>query len=300
MSAPLFIGRTHQLAQCRRAVDAGLDVHLVGEKGVGKTALARRINPQAIYVAHPNPASELLSTVLGECFRRGWWTPPDEEDDASDDAAISKLVRKLTNKAAASEAVAALKTRKDAGAPVVLVIDDFDTTPATVVRVVRQFAAVATVVAVSTGAKSTQTAFLFGCTRIAVPRLSKSEAETLVERLLEPHSASGQLLARDRAALHRQIVEQAQGVPAVALELVKRAVARGQLNTRAVAGEDVSGARSVDMTPALVVFLILAVGARVAVRGVDADMTVLLGFAGALLMLARLFMGTLSQPRGRR
>lgn len=299
MNAPIFIGRSAQLAQCRRAVDAGLDVHLVGEKGVGKTALARRINPQAIYVAHCNPVSELLGAILGECYARGWWTPPDGED-ASDEAAISKLVRKMTNKSAASEAVAALKARKEAGALAVLVLDDFDTAPATVVRLVRQIAAVSTVVAVSTSAKPAQAAFLFGCSRITLPRLSKSEAEELVARLLEPHTASGQLLQRDRAALHRQIVEQAQGVPAVAMELVKRAAARGQLNTRAVAGEDMSGARTVDMTPALIVFLILLVGARVAMRGIDADITVLLGFAGAFLMLARLFMGALMQPRSRR
>lgn len=293
---PLFIGRSSQLAQCRRAVDAGLDVHLVGEKGVGKTALARRIAPGALYVAHCNPASELLSAILGECFKRGWWTPPADED--TDD--VGKLVRKIGNKSATAEAVATLKTRKDAGTPVVLVLDDFDAATATVVRLVRQFAAVSTVVAVGTAPKATQAAFLFGCTRISLARLSKSEGEELVSRLLEPHTTNGQLLERDRPALHRQIVEQAQGVPAVALELVKRAAARGQLNTRSVAGEDVSGARNVDMTPALIVFLILAVGARVVFRGVDQDMTVLLGFAGAILMLARLFMGALSEPKNRR
>jgi len=44
----IFIGRAHLLEKCRAAIDANISIQLVGEHGVGKTALARRISSGAL------------------------------------------------------------------------------------------------------------------------------------------------------------------------------------------------------------------------------------------------------------
>ena len=59
-----FIGRAPLLANCRAAVESGQDVWLLGEHGVGKSALARRIHPDALYVPGVTPAKDLLTCLL--------------------------------------------------------------------------------------------------------------------------------------------------------------------------------------------------------------------------------------------
>ena len=49
--------------------------------------------------------------------------------------------------------------------------------------------------------------------------------------------------------LLRQIVEQSQGLPSIARELVKRVAARGDLSLNAIRREDLHGAKPLDMTP---------------------------------------------------
>ena len=96
--APVWVRRRALLDECRRAADGGQDIHLVGESGVGKTALARRIRDDAIYLAHPSPAGEVLAGVLWECYKRDWWTPDDDEEEIRDEEALGKAVRKLGQK----------------------------------------------------------------------------------------------------------------------------------------------------------------------------------------------------------
>lgn len=300
-SSIVFVGRGRLLAELRRATDAGLDVHLTGEAGVGKTALARRTRPDALYLPHCSPAGELLCGVLSECYKRGWWDVPGDDGTPLDDLALAKAVKKLGQKPAQAEAIKALKRRQDAGTPALLILDNFDAAPVMAVRIVRALAPVATLIAIGHNPKPTHKPFLFGCTQIEVLRLSKSEADELTSRLLEPHQSAGRIHERERASLQRQILEQAQGLPAVIVELVKRAEKRGELSLRGVAGEDVHGTKTVDMTPGLMVVGILLVGFRMAMRGLhDADMSVLIGFSGAFLMLARLFASRLSGRGGRR
>ena len=297
--APIWVRRRALLDECRRAADAEQDIHLTGESGVGKTALAKRIRDDAIYLAHPSPAGELLCALLFECYQRGAWEPEGaDEDETLDEIAVGKAVRKLGQKAAVKMAVGALAAISHAeGKQPLIVLDDFDAAPAAVVRIVVQLAGRAVIVAVSGAARPHQKRFLFGCTSIRVPRFTPAQSSELVEKLLQPHSIS----SRDRAGITRFLIEQSQGVPAVMIELVRRAVKKGDLSLRGLRGQDgaeLDGHRQVDMTPGLVVLACGLVALRVMSRGMgDQDVTVLLGASGALFMLVRFYAGRLSRRR---
>lgn len=285
-----FIGRARLIEQCRVALDAGLDIWLTGEAGVGKTALAKRLAPGAIYCSHVTPAKELLAGILVECWHRGWWSP---DEPCESDEALLHLVARLDIRARTEAAAKALKS---GGSNVVLVLDDFDGATPLVVRACRRLAENCTVIACGVSGKPTQRPFLTQFTHIEVPRLTRAESEQLVTRLLADHAVA----ERERARLVRQLVEQGQGLPLVLRELVKRGAARGDLSARGVHREELHGHKTIDLTPMILVICILGLGARIATRGLgDQDLAVLFGFSGALLLLARLFVGHLSGPKRR-
>lgn len=305
MATPLFIGRSRLLDRARGAVSGGLHVHLTGEAGTGKTALARRVSPGAVFIEHPAPPSDVLATLLLKAHECGWWTPPlsssrsssssDPDDDDLDEGALVKIIRKMGQKAASEAAVAAFRV---ATPKAVIVFDNFDATPAGVVRLVRALADTATIIAVSSEApKAHQKPFLFGCTRIEVKRLTARETQELVERLVEPHPVR----ANEKARLVRHLVEESQGLPAIVHELIKRGVARGDLSLASLRREsEVNGHKTVDMTPGFALLMCLLMMARGFSRGWgDADLRI--GFAafGGLMMVARFFAfrATTSRPR---
>lgn len=289
-SSLAFIGRARLIEKCRVALDAGLDIWLTGEAGVGKTALAKRIAPGAIYCPHVTPAKELLAGILVECWRRGWWMP---DEPCEDDEAVLHLIARLDIRARTE---AAAKALKNGGSDVVLVLDDFDGATPLVMRACRRLAESCTVIACSVSGKPTQRPFLTQFTHIEVPRLTRAESELLVARLLADHAVA----ERERARLVRQLVEQGQGLPFVLRELVKRGAARGDLSARGVNQEGLHGHKTIDLTPLLIVICILGMGARIATRGLgDQDLSILFGFSGAFLLLVRLFAGKLSGPNRR-
>lgn len=282
-----FIGRARLLAKCRQAVDAGLDVWLTGEQGVGKTALAKRIASDAIYLAQIAPAKELLSTLLLECWRRGW------HDAEGEEAEVEKALRRLDQKAAANAIVAALKKADGAGQPV-LILDDFGSASPTIIRICRRLAEVSTVIAVGVEARTAQRPFLFHFTHIEVPRLTRSESEELTRRLLDEYGVP----QKERAGLLRHVVEAAQGLPAIAHELVKRGVKRGDLSVRGVRQEELHGHKTVDMTPGIVAAACGLLALRYAVRGMnDADLTVLAGLGTVAFLVLRLYASRLSAKK---
>lgn len=286
-----FIGRRHLLEKCRVATEAGLDVWLTGENGVGKTALAKRISPDAIYIAHVTPAKELLTSLLMECCQRGWYQAHDKDGEAIECEDSEKTIRRLDQKSATTALVKALDGQK-----ALLILDDFDQATATVVRTCRRVAEVATVVVCSVQARPTQQPFLFQFTHIEVPRLSASESRDLVERLLNEYS----IPAGEREKLSRQLLEQAQGLPSVLYELVKRAAGRGEMSVKALRRENLSGHREIDMTPMMVVLAAVLLALRVMTRGLgDHDISVLLGGSGALFMLVRFFAFRLQSKKKR-
>lgn len=287
----VFIGRQHVLEKCRAAVDAGISIQLLGEHGVGKSALAKRIHSEALYIAHVTPAKDLLTALLKECYRRGWHDVQTKDDEEMDDVALERALRKMDVKAATAAAVQALKERR-----AILVLDNFDEASATVVRLCRQLADVCLLVVCSVAPRPAQKPFLFGLTTIAVPRLTRSESEQLVNRLLGEHKVE----ERERKRVLRQLVESSQGLPSIIHATVKRAVGRGELSLQSVRKEEISGHKTVDMTPGLVILACLLVGLRVALRGSgDHDVTVILGATGALFMLVRFYAGRLSRTTRR-
>ena len=291
-----FVGRRRMLEKCRHAVDAGQSVWLVGEHGVGKTALARRIVSGALYLPHSTPAKELLTSLLMECYGRGWYDPPKGKEAEGEDAAeavVEKRIRRLDQKTAAGEAIKALS-----GQSAVLILDEFDQAPLSVVRVCRQIAPHATIIACGVSERAAQRPFLFGFERVEVKRLSRVESEELVKRLLDELN----LDARERPALLRHIVEEAQGLPLVVHELVERSARKGDLSLKGVKREAVHGHTTVDMTPGMVIFACIILALRYAVRGLgDADLTVMAGLAAAVFMGLRFYAYRLAKPnRSRR
>jgi hypothetical protein len=294
MTTPLFIGRSRLLDRARQAVDGGLHVHLVGEAGTGKTALARRISPSAVFIEHPAPPSDVLATLLLHAHENSWWTPPpassrssssDPDDEDLNEAALVKIIRKMGQKGASEAAVAAFRV---ATPKAVIVFDNFDAAPAGVVRLVRALAETATIIAVSGETpKAHQKPFLFGCTRIEVKRLTTRETQELVERLVEPHPVR----ASEKARLVRHLVEESQGLPAVVHELIKRGVARGDLSLASLRREsEVNGHKTVDMTPGFALLMAMLMMARGFSRGWgDADLRIAFAGFGGLMMVARFF-----------
>lgn len=288
-----FIGRASLLAKCRAAVESGQDVWLLGEHGVGKSALAKRIHPDALYVPGVTPAKDLLTCLLIELYKRGWWSGPPskngEDDQQLSAEEVERGTRRLDAKTATSYALSALKER---GA--ILVLDDFDAASPTIVRLCRQLSAHCTLVVCSVESKPAQRPFLFSFACVEVPRLSRREAAELVARLLGEHA----LPSREIARLQTHLIEEAQGLPSVLHELVKRAVKRGDLSLQGVRREAMHGHKTVDLTPVLLVIGCLVAGARVAVRGLnDADLSVFAGFGVVAFMILRLFAGKLSARR---
>lgn len=291
MATPVFIGRTRLLDKARQAVNGGLHVHLTGESGTGKTALARRVSPGAVFIEHPTPPSDVLATLLLHAHVQGWWTPPPAtsrsgaDDDDLDEGAVVKIIRKIGQRSAVEAAVAAYRV---AAPKAVIVFDNFDAAPAGVVRMVRALSESGTVVVVGSDApKAHQKPFLFGCTRIEVKRLTARETEELVLRLIEPHPVR----ASEKARLVRHLVEESQGLPAVVHELIKRGVARGDLSLASLRREsEVNGFKTLDMTPGLVLLMCLLMMARGMSRGWG-DVDIRIGFAalGGLIMIARFF-----------
>ena len=288
-----FVGRKHLVERARRAVDAGQHVHLVGEHGIGKTTLARRLRPGALYLGTVSPVKELITALLAQCYRLGWFHIGDAGDEL-DDAQLDKRIRRITVADGRRQAVAALSGRQ-----AVIVLDDFDRAGASVLGVARELARVATLVVCSVAPPSAQLPFLgLGFERIEVGRLAKAEAEELADRLLAEHRAG--LSAREAQALKRHVLEQAQGVPAILQELVGRARRRGEVSLRAVRNEPLSAHKTIDMTPALLIAGCFLLVLRIALRGVgDQDLTIFLGAMGGLFMVARLFGGALSGRRRR-
>ncbi len=308
MAPPIFVGRSRLLDKARRAVESGLHVHLTGEAGTGKTTLARRVAPGAVFVEHPAPPSDVLATLLLHAHGRGWWTPPaapvrsssrsrskrgrdDEEEDLEEDAddldegALVKIIRKMGQKGATEATVAAYRIPTTKA---VIVFDNFDAAPAGVVRMVRALAESATVIAVSSEApKAHQKPFLFGCTPIEVKRLTTKETEELVTKLVEPHPVR----ASEKARLIRHLVEESQGLPAIVHELIKRGVARGDLSLKSLRREQgVNGFKTVDMTPGFALLMCLLMMSRGMSRGWG-DVDLRIGFAafGGLMMVVRFF-----------
>ncbi|HEX8465528.1 MAG TPA: hypothetical protein VF627_13000 [Abditibacterium sp.] len=288
-----FIGRAPLLAKCRAAVESGQDVWLLGEHGVGKSALARRIHPDALYVPGVTPAKDLLTCLLIELYKRGWWSgPPSKQSEDSRELSsedIERGTRRLDVKTATACALTALKGRN-----AILVLDDFDAASPTVVRLCRQLGAHCTLVVCSVESKAGQRPFLFPFVCVEVPRLTRREAAELVARLLSEHA----LPPREMGRLQTHLIEEAQGLPSVLHELVKRAVKKGDLSLQGVRSEPLHGHKTIDLTPALLVLGCLLLGVRFAVRGMnDADLTVFAGFGVVAFMILRLFAGKLSARR---
>lgn len=293
-----FIGRSHLIERARAALRSGQHLALIGESGIGKTALARRLDSSALYIEHTSPAKEMLSTLLMEAYRLGWYCPNAggscEEVEA---AQVEKMIRRLDVKSATTAAHVALREAAREGQQVVLILDNFERASPSVVNACQRLKDAATIVICTPTVKEAHRAFLFVFEKIEVPRLTASESGQLVDRLL--HEYSQQIDARELVALRRHIVEQAHGVPSVAHELVTRARRRGEISLREVRKEaDLHGHRTIDMTPALLILACLFVGLRVALRGLhDADLTALMGGSGALFMLVRIFAFRLSHHR---
>ena len=292
-----FIGRSRLLERARAAVSAGQHIALIGESGIGKTALARRLDSDALYIEHVSPAKEMLSALLMECCRRGWFDPPGcrgEEGgcDASACEENERAIRRFDLKTATDEAVRALR-----GHNAVLILDNFERASPSVVNICGRLKDVSTLVVCTPAVKEAHRAFLFSFERIEVPRLTPSESGQLVDRLL--HEYSQQIDARELTALRRHILEQAHGIPAVAHELVTRARRRGEISLREVRREaDLHGHRTIDMTPAVIVAACLLLAVRFAFKGMgDADLTALMGGAGALFMIVRIFAFRMSGRR---
>jgi hypothetical protein len=297
MATPVFVGRTRLLDKARQAISGGLHVHLTGEAGTGKSTLARRISPDAVFIEHPAPPSDVLASLLLHAHAKGWWTPPPasssragagsggSDPDDLDEGDLVRIIRKMGQKAATEAAVAAYRV---ASPKALVVFDNFDAAPAGVVRLVRSLSESATVVAVgSDSPKAHQKPFLFGCTRIEVKRLSARETEELVLRLIEPHPVR----AQEKARVVRHLVEESQGLPAVVQELIKRGVARGDLSLRALRREQgINGFKTVDMTPGFALMMCLLMMFRGMSRGWG-DVDLRIGFAafGGLMMVARFF-----------
>lgn len=291
---PIFVGRSRLLDKARQAISGGLHVHLTGEAGTGKTTLARRIVPGAVFVEHPAPPSDVLATLLLHAHTKGWWTPPaptsskggsGDPDPPLDEAGLVKIIRKLGQKGATDATVAAYAV---ATPKAVIVFDNFDAAPAGVVRLVRSLSESATVIAVgSESPKPHQKPFLFSCTPVEVKRLSARETEELVTRLVEPHPVR----ASEKARLIRHLVEESQGLPAVVHELIKRGLARGDLSLASLRREQgVNGFKTVDMTPGFALALALLMMARGFTRGFgDTDLRVAFAGFGGLMMVARFF-----------
>lgn len=277
MSVPIFVGRRRLLEECRQTIDAGLGVHLLGEPGVGKTALARRISSEAFYVAAA-PVREFLAVLLLLCWERGWHdTGETEERDAAE-----KLIRKLNARDAQTAALAALRPHRP-----VLVIDDFDIAPPALVRVVRLLADVALVVVCSTEPRPSQKPFLATLICKPVPRLTTRDMEELTGRLLSAANVDD----KARAGILRHVSEAANGLPSIAVQLVTRAKKRGDMTLLGIRRDDLSGARYVDMTPGLLIVGVGVTVAHVLFRGgSDHDLTLLLGVGSGVFMLARLLM----------
>ena len=298
-----FVGRARLVASVKASVESGLHVWLRGESGVGVTALARRAAPGAFYVEHCSPVKELLVSLLLALYAEGLYLLEDDgkgEDDPDDEEALRKKFRRLDSRASIKAICDGLKqAEKDSGLRPVVVFDEFETATATTLRAIRQIAGAASIICCAPEAKTAQRPFLTTCTRVEVPRLTKSESEKLVEKLLDDYADD--IEARERPRLLRQIVEQSNGMPSIARELVKRAAARGDMSIGAVRREDLHGAKPLDMTPGLLVIGLFFVGMRVAMRPLhDADMTILFGFSGALLMIVRVFVFRLNRGGGRR
>ena len=305
MATPIFVGRTRILEKARAAISGGLHVHLTGEAGTGKTALARRLSPGAVFVEHPTPPSDVLATLLLHAHGQGWWTPPppsrssrgsgDDDDDDLDEGALVKIIRKIGQKAAVQETVAAYRA---ASPRPVIVFDDFDTAPAGVVRMVRALSDCATIVAVgSPMPKAHQKPFLFSCVSVEVKRLSARETEELVLRLLEPHPVR----PSEKARLVRHLVEESQGLPSVVHELVKRGVARGDLSLPSLRRESgINGFKTIDMTPGLALLFCLLMISRGLSRGMgDMDLRIAFALLGGLMMIGRFFLFRSGATRSR-
>ncbi len=319
---PIFVGRTRLLDKARQAVSTGLNVHLTGEAGTGKTTLARRVAPGAVFVEHPAPPSDVLATLLLHAHAKGWWTPPpqrsapaaapsrsssrskrDREEESDDllnaddldEGALVKIIRKMGQKGATEAAVAAYRV---ATPKAVIVFDNFDAAPAGVVRLVHSLSESATVIVVgSESPKPHQKPFLFSCTPVEVKRLSAKETEELVTRLVEPYPVR----AGEKARLIRHLVEESQGLPAVVHELIKRGVARGDLSLASLRRESrINGFKTVDMTPGFALALAMLMMARGFSRGWgDADLRIAFAGFGGLMMVARFFAFRAKPARGR-
>ena len=297
-----FVGRARLVASVKASVESGLHVWLKGESGVGKTALARRVAPGVFYVEHCSPVKDLLASLLLTLYAQGLYLLEDDGkgDDEPDEEALRKRFKRLDTRAATKAICDGLKqAEKDSGLRPVVILDEFETATAVTLRAIRQIAGHAALICCAPEARPAQRPFLTTCTRVEVPRLTKSESEKLVEKLLDDYADD--IAARERPRLLRQIVEQSQGLPSIMRELVKRAAARGDLSIGAVRREDLHGAKPLDMTPGLIIIGLLFVGMRVAVRPLhDADMTILFGFSGAILMIVRLFVFRMNRQGGRR
>ena len=173
MATPVFVGRSRLLDRARQAISGGLHVHLVGEAGTGKTTLARRVSPGAVFIEHPAPPSDVLATLLLHAHDKGWWTPPPAssrsgagsgDPDDLDEGDMVRIIRKMGQKAATEAAVTAFRV---ASLKALVVFDNFDAAPAGVVRMVRALSESATIMVVgSDSPKAHQKPFLFGGTRV--------------------------------------------------------------------------------------------------------------------------------------
>jgi DNA-binding CsgD family transcriptional regulator len=211
-----FVGREGELARAERVVASGAGVLLLGEAGIGKTSLARRLSERA------TTGGAGVVGVVGRAVSSG----------APFDAFAGVLTARPPTPAGAqltAAEVAAAVEATAAGTRLVMVVDDVDLLDADSARVLLQLVSTgsATLIATARSASGPGVAERLWreghCERIELGGLSDDGVAELVETVLEGPADIG---------VGPAFASRSQGNPLLLRELIQAALARAVLVRR--------------------------------------------------------------------
>ncbi len=215
-----FVGRAGVLARAEMIFASGDGVLLLGEAGIGKTALARRLAERAA------GQGAVVTHVVGRAVSSG--APFEAFAGVMTGARSSGPAQPGTQQVTAAEVAARVAAAAAGTRLMMMVVDDVDLLDDGSVRVLLHLASAgATVVATARSAPLpglVESLWRDGhCERIELPGLSDDEAAELLETVLD---APADLAASDA------FVRRAQGNPLLLRELVQAALQRSALVRR--------------------------------------------------------------------